>query len=576
MSRSGPSCLSAASCALVVLILAAVSTSAQEIVDRKLFGQSFAAAHQAMRAYGPYENDEELRRVTQIGFQLAQVSAFRDYPFTFHLVDMPIPNAFALPGGQIFLTRGMLSMGLTDDELAGLLGHEIAHVTENHGIRTQKRARLLNILGQALVIGVLANEVTKDDKPRNDPYYDPYGGTSDSASRVQGAAAASLVTSELLLRSYSREFEDEADALGQRLAAQAGYNPEGTASLMHKMSAHIPQGKEYGYWRTHPFFETRVQHAEVRSDMLTINDDDRDADLLRASTQRLLLGWAEEEALEGDALDYARTLALHTWPLGEAADEIRLSKLHEVRDLEADKPELAQDFSLLIALYEREQEDVVELSPESPLIALLDREIGEFGSRRDALYDEALAIVSGGVYETGFMETFLSNYPESPRAAALGLELGEAYSRLGRHSEAVDQYLSTSASAPDSEPGQRARRGLTVLATRLNDLAALQRLATEDDPDITERAASRLADRVSRFETVEDGAAYLEAFPEGSYADVVTERLNGLAEDLYGEVVLYQTVGDAAKAVDGIQRILTYAPFSPAAERLRDKMILES
>ncbi len=548
---------------------------AQQISNEKLFAQSFEAAHQALRFYGAWDDDTELRRVLDIGYQLAEVSDFRDYPFTFHLVEMPVPNAFALPGGQIFLTRGMLKMGLTDDELAGLLGHEIAHVIEKHGIRAQKRATLLNILGQALVIGVLVDEVNRDEPRRNTPYIDPYAG-SDRGSRVQGAAAASLVTSELLMRSYSREFEDEADAAGQRLASRAGYSPRGTASLMNKMSVHIPQDEEYGYWRTHPFFDQRVQHAEVREGLLKIAGGAPDTALFRAATQRVLLAWAEQQKLEGDALDYARTVSLQTWPRGEAADEIRLTKLHELRDAQGEKTLLAQDFSRLIDSYGREVEDLVELTPESALIPALQREITEFETRRRDLYPQALEILGKGIYETEFLETFLSNYPDSSETAAVELQLGEAYSRLGKHSLAVEHYLRASNAAPESDAGERARRGLTVLATRLKDLAALQRLVADVDPAISTPATERLGSLVSSFKQVEDGAAYLDAFPEGTHVAAVTSRLNSLADDLYGEVVLYQTVGDAAQAVTGIQRILAFAPFSPAAQRLRKRMILES
>jgi predicted Zn-dependent protease len=559
-----------------VALLQAWPTTAQQIKDEKLFAQSFEAARQALLAYGEFVDDAQLERVTDMGYELAEVSAFRDYPFTFHLIDMPVPNAFALPGGQIFLTRGMLRMGLTDDELAGLLGHEIGHVIENHGLRTQKRARLLNILGQALVIGVLVNEVNRDAKPRNDGYYDPYAGSSDRGSRVQGAAAASMVTSELLLRGYSREFEDEADAAGQRLAALAGYNPTGTASLMNKMSVQIPQSKEYGYWSTHPFFDQRVQHAEARAALLQVASRPTDSRVFRAKTQRVLLDWADGAKLEPEPLAFAHTVALQTWPQGDAADGIRLAQLHAARDLESEKAPLSRDFSHLITDYQSNLEEVRELTPESPLIATLENEIAEFEERRANLYEQALRVLAGGVYETEFMETFLSNYPESSEVARVDLELGEAYSRLGRHKEAVEHYLHAADAAPESEAGQRARRGLILLSTRLRDLAALERLTSEPDPEIAEGAAARLDQLASSFERLEDGSAYIEAFPDGKHAAAVTARLNHLADDLYGEVVLYQTVGDAAQAVTGIQRILVHAPFSPAAERLRQRMIVES
>lgn len=564
--------------ALALALLAAMPASGQRISDERLFRQSFDFAHEALKAYGAHDDDEQRRRVTRIGFELVEVSGFRDFPFTFHLIDMPVPNAFALPGGQIFLTRGMLRMDLTDDELANLLGHEIAHVIERHGIRTQKKARLLNVLGQALVIGVLANEISNDrSERRSDPYYDPYArGGSEAASRVQGAAAASLVTSELLLRSYSREFEDEADATGQRLAALAGYDPAGTGSLMHKMRVQLPETKEYGYWRTHPFFDLRVQSAEVRRGNLTIAPTAPDPARLRADTQRVLLDWAAGQQLDEGAEDYARTVALHTWPLGKAADDIRLAKLREVRDAELADDELARDYSRLIDIYRREIDDLTKLSPASPLIGVLREEIADFESSREALYPQAVEVLEGGVYQTAFLETFLSNYPDSESTPRVALELGEAFSRLSRRTEAVERFLQAWRAGPESEQGVRARRGLVVLAGRLDDLAALEKLAAQEDEELAGLARQRLGALASKYQQIETGSAYLSEYPEGTHAETVTARLNALADDLYGEIVLYQTVGDAAKAVRGIQRILAHAPFSPAADRLRSRMVVES
>ena len=197
--------------------------------------------------------------MAEIGYRVAQESNFRDFPLTFYLVDLPVPNAFALPGGQIFLTKGMLDLRLNDDMLAGLLGHEIGHVVLDHGMRMKRRATLLNVLSQALLAGVVISASRSDRQPGGIP--DPYGGGSSSGDLVLGTAAAGAVVSELLLRSYSREFEDEADDEGQRLAAGAGFDPDGTRQLMERMRAHMPETREYGYWRTHPFFEERVRAA---------------------------------------------------------------------------------------------------------------------------------------------------------------------------------------------------------------------------------------------------------------------------------------------------------------------------
>jgi hypothetical protein len=87
-------------------------------------------------------------------------------------------------------------------------------------------------------------------------------------------------------------------------------------------------------------------------------------------------------------------------------------------------------------------------------------------------------------------------------------------------------------------------------------------------------AGERLATIAKSYDDLANGAEYLRRYPEGEQVVAVLDRLNVLADNLYGEVVLYQGVGDAAKAIDRINRILTNAPLSPAADRLRDRAVL--
>ncbi len=560
--------------ALALLAVFALPLSAQEveIADPDLYGKSLQAAQQALELYGRWDDEAELRRLIDIGYRLAERSAFRDAPFTFYLIDMPVPNAFALPGGQIFVTRGMLDLGLDDDLLAGLLGHEVAHVTQRHGLRMQRRATLLNVLSQALLVGVIVAASDEPRQPSGGPY-DPYA--RSSSSHIEGAAAAGVVVSELLLRSYSREFEDEADAEGQRLAAGAGFDPGGTRALMATMEARIPQTKEYGYWRTHPFFDTRVQAAVVREELLT-RLEPRPVDAYRRDTQRALLGFAEE-AEPPELATFLEEDALAVWPLGEDAEALRLARLHERRDAVLAEPEPSQDYGAALALYREHLEEVRRLTPESPLISTLETEIANLETRRDALHDRFVEIFESGVYESDFLETFVSNFPDAAESPQVALALGEVYSRVGRASDAIPYFLDALAEAPaESDAAAKAQRGLHALARSLEDLAALQRLADQGaDPELAGLAAARLGDRAVNYTELAEGASYLDAFPEGERAGEVRDRLNDLAENRYGEVVLYQTVGDDAKAVQGIQEILRHAPLSPAAERLRSQVVLE-
>lgn len=131
------------------------TASAPAGVDIDLFQKSLAAAAEALRTYGPDRDPAALRRVADIGYRVAQETHYAGFPISFYLIDMAEPNAFALPGGQVFVTRGMLELGLTDDELAALLGHEVGHVVGQHSMKMERRATLLNVLSQALLVGAI-------------------------------------------------------------------------------------------------------------------------------------------------------------------------------------------------------------------------------------------------------------------------------------------------------------------------------------------------------------------------------------------------------------------------------------
>ncbi len=579
---------------LALLAALCLPAGAQEISKPGLFGKSLQAAKGALEHYGAADDPEALRRVADIGYQLAVQSDFRDFPFSFYLIEMPVPNAFALPGGHLFVTRGMLDLGLTDDMLACLLGHEIAHVTQRHGTRIQKRATLLNILSQALLVGVM---VGVDDEPENP--YDPYGRPGNrKGSLVQGAAATGMVVSELLLRNYSRDFEDEADVEGQRLAAAAGYDPDGARQLWELMNKRIPQSKEYGYWRTHPLSDQRMRAAEVRAAELKIQDGPRPPEDYRAKTQKVLLEYGEErrgdepepedegeikprteskrEAEESIAT-FLEISALTAWPKGPRAEQLRLTALHRQRDAELEREELSRDYGKLVRAYQVQIEEVRSLTPDSAFLASLESEMHELRDGSDQVLPKALEVWREGIFQTPFLETFLSNHPTAAVAPEIALALGDAYSRLGRQADGVDQYLRAAEAGPESAAGKRALAGLRNLAPYLDRPAALQRLSDEiEDPELRKASRERLDKVAGSYDDLADGAEYLRRFPAGDHADPVRERLEALAQNLYGEVVLYQGLGDHVTALDRIQQILTHAPLSKAAEALRERAVLDT
>lgn len=572
--------------------VAAVSpTPTPRIKNPELFEQSLEVARRAVDQYGPYEDKAELARVNRIGYRVARESGFTDYPLTFHTINMPEPNAFALPGGHLFITRGMLELGLDDDMLASLLGHEIAHVVLDHHTKIQRKATLMNVLGQALVVGVMIG--SSNDRSDYDPR-DPVGNRAraqDQGELVRGAAAASLLISELLLRSYSREHEDQSDEEGQRWAAAAGFDPDGANRLFALMEARIPQTKKYGYWATHPFFTERVRSGKARAKLLKIEDDPPSAEDFRVRSQTALLTWLDGvELLGGDGYDatvgrvsrktahFLEDEALATWPEGRAAEQIRLNKLHRLRAAEiTDQRSVERDYGEVIRAYLEQEAEVAALTPDSPFVKLLTKEKGVLEAQAEDLYPKAQDILAEDVFETPFLERFLSNWPEAPEAPRVALLLGDAHARLDHPVEAVRFYLRAMETAPESDEAKRAARGLKVLTPRLDRLAALERLAGQHlDADLAKLATERLAATAGGFKDVDNGAEYMDRFPDGEYAAAVGERMNTLADKLYAEVLLYQAIGDHVKAVERINTILTYAPLSDAAELLRERAVLEA
>ncbi|HEV7516329.1 MAG TPA: M48 family metalloprotease [Thermoanaerobaculia bacterium] len=558
--------------ALVLLTLAALPAFAQNISDPDLFGKSLKVAKEALDEYGRYDNETELARVNRIGYELAQHAEYQKMPFTFTLVEEGVPNAFTLPGGQIFVTRGLLDLGLSDDMLANVLGHEIGHVALEHFQRMQRKATIMNVLSNVLLAGVIIGAEHSSSRPGPNTVYDPRVGYpgDNHGNIIQGAAAASLVVNELLLRSYSREHEDEADQEGQRLAAASGYDPDGARQLWGIMNTKAPQAREYGYMQTHPFGEERQKAAQARQATWKI-EPKRSADDYRLRTQSVLVNYLEKQRPAAAEAKVLKETALSTWPLGRVAENLRLEKLHAQRDQELTKPLLSRDYGSVVRAYKKTRDEVAKLGKESPLLATLDTEIKDFDSKQKELYPRAVQVLKGGVYETAFLVAFRSNFPQAPEDPEVTLALGDAYSRLGNQTDAVTQYLSVIQTGDNSE-SRKAHAGLRTLVPNLKELAALQQLGDQDrDLDLKRAANERLDTMAKAYDELKNGDEYLKRFPKGQHVPEVLDRLNVLADNLYGEVVLYQGVGDTAKALERINQILTHAPLSPAAARLRDR-----
>ncbi|MCE9581565.1 MAG: M48 family metallopeptidase [Planctomycetes bacterium] len=159
------------------------------------------------------------------------------YHFDFHLLnDTRTINAFALPGGQVFITRGLLSRLKTEAQLAGVLGHEIGHVINRHGAEHLSKAELAGSL--SIAVGV---------------------GASDGRGGSQAAYAISQVVSQMVQLKYSRSDELEADQYGLATLPRAGYDPSAMLGVMEILAKASAGGGQPEFMSSHPHPENRIE-----------------------------------------------------------------------------------------------------------------------------------------------------------------------------------------------------------------------------------------------------------------------------------------------------------------------------
>lgn len=203
------------------------------------------AAEEIEREVGFVRDPELLAYVDALGQRIVRVSSRPELTFRFHILDSPEPNAFALPGGYIYVSRGLLLLANSENELANVLAHEIAHVEKKHALSRIEHAEKTSWL---TTLGILAAAAL---------------GGGDALGAVQAATAGAVAA-------YSREQEREADQWGQELVRRAGWDPRGMADFLRSLEnqARIQQGasRYAGFFDSHPSTPERVASAAARAD----------------------------------------------------------------------------------------------------------------------------------------------------------------------------------------------------------------------------------------------------------------------------------------------------------------------
>jgi len=191
------------------------------------------------REMGVYDNRDLQGYVDGVGQRLAQVSERPHLPWKFTVVDSPAINAFALPGGYIYLTRGIMPFLGDEAEMAGVLGHEIGHVTARHSAQQYSRATGAQL---GLVLGGIFVPAVRQ-----------FGGLAETGLG-------------LLFLKYGRDDELQADALGVRYTARSGWDPGGVAGMLGTLDRIADESADRrgvpNWLSTHPAPEDRVRQVQ--------------------------------------------------------------------------------------------------------------------------------------------------------------------------------------------------------------------------------------------------------------------------------------------------------------------------
>ena len=287
-----------------------MGASADSILSKAEEAEYAKALVRQMRAYEVLNEDPLVSAFFEdMGFRLASNSDRPDKSFTFVVLNQPVVNAFAAPGGVIALYSGLILAADDENEVAGVLSHEIAHITQQHLYRALENQQAMTI---PIALGMLALVLAG-------------GGSAEAIqSAVLGGQAAAMQAQIY----FTRQNEYEADRIGISTLSRAGYDPSGMAEFFEKIGR-LARAQGEGppeYLRTHPVSVSRISEAENRARNMPVPEpsDGKDFYLvqarLRATTAKSpdealewfdhRLGRADVSQAESDALFYGKAIAL--------------------------------------------------------------------------------------------------------------------------------------------------------------------------------------------------------------------------------------------------------------------------
>lgn len=229
-----------------------MGSPADAILSKTSEAQIGRAIMRDIRNSGMIVEDPQITEyINAIGHRIAMQANDGDYNFSFFVVNDPRINAFALPGGFIGVHTGLIDAARSEDELAGVLAHEVAHVTQRHIARAVHASSRQSMMSTALMLGALI-----------------LGAAGGDADVVQAGMVVAQGTAAQQQINFTRSNEYEADRIGIRALAEAGFDPHGMDSFFEVLSRQettAPDLRIPEFLRTHPVTTARISEAKSRA-----------------------------------------------------------------------------------------------------------------------------------------------------------------------------------------------------------------------------------------------------------------------------------------------------------------------
>ena len=272
-----------------------MGSPADAMLSKSMEAQIGRSIMRDIRRSGMVIEDPQITEyINEIGHRIAIQSNDGDQTFTFFVIDDSRINAFALPGGFIGVHTGLIEAARNEDELAGVLAHEVAHVTQRHIARAIHARSRQSMLSTALMLGAMI-----------------LGAAGGDGDVVQAGIALAQGTAAQQQINFTRSNEFEADRIGINALAEAGFDPHGMASFFEVMSRQeisSPDLRTPEFLRTHPVTTTRISEARSRAAGYprVISDDSASYGIARARILVDRYDTSEKAVAYFERRDYAK------------------------------------------------------------------------------------------------------------------------------------------------------------------------------------------------------------------------------------------------------------------------------